>query len=451
MAGRKIFAGAKLRRIRNRLKQNQADFAVSLGISPSYLNLIERDQRPLTAQVLLRLHSEHHVDLAELSETDGGAAIEKLKEVVSDPLLAGEIPLMTELLEAAQVAPNVVGATVKLYGAYREVLKRLGELSHEIVLKGGASSEMPFETVRRWMQEAGSQFPALEALAEDIWFELSPKDDLMAGLRARLRAHSGIDVRIIPADILGSDRSHYDRHSQRLLISEMLSAEDRLFETAWLLARLQGFAVIESLLPKQFTNHEETKRLARHALNGVLALAILCPAAKFSTAATDLRYDVVHLARRFNVTAHNAMQRLATLPEGNLAMGFICVDASGTKIAQDGKLGFHVPSVGALCGQLPIYDHAEGARVAVLKTAEGKILVAVAVTHKQNAAALILSPENSERTIYGSMAATQSPRPFGPTCRLCNSKNCALRREPPATRPAALNESIRGASDYEPI
>ncbi len=57
MAENKIFAGPRVRRIRNGLSLTQTAMAEALGISPSYLNLIERNQRPLTVQLLLKLAS----------------------------------------------------------------------------------------------------------------------------------------------------------------------------------------------------------------------------------------------------------------------------------------------------------------------------------------------------------------------------------------------------------
>ena len=63
----KIFAGSRLRRLRLKLGFSQAAFAQNLGLSASYLNLMERDQRPLTAQVVLKLSSMDGVDVAELA------------------------------------------------------------------------------------------------------------------------------------------------------------------------------------------------------------------------------------------------------------------------------------------------------------------------------------------------------------------------------------------------
>src|SRR5690242_7786999 len=52
-SGKKLFVGPRFRRIRQQLGLSQTQIAEGLGISPSYINLIERNQRPVTAQILL--------------------------------------------------------------------------------------------------------------------------------------------------------------------------------------------------------------------------------------------------------------------------------------------------------------------------------------------------------------------------------------------------------------
>jgi XRE family transcriptional regulator, fatty acid utilization regulator len=105
MAERKIFAGPRVRRVRLNLGLTQTAMAEGLAISPSYLNLIERNQRPLTVQLLLRLSSVYKVDLDQL-QGEGGGVAGQLREVFADPLLAGEIPGDQELIEMAEGAPN---------------------------------------------------------------------------------------------------------------------------------------------------------------------------------------------------------------------------------------------------------------------------------------------------------------------------------------------------------
>ncbi|MDQ3560678.1 MAG: helix-turn-helix domain-containing protein, partial [Pseudomonadota bacterium] len=103
---RKIFAGARLKRLRQRLGRSQTRMAADLGLSASYLNLIERNQRPLTVQVLLKLSRVYGIDVTEISREEGQGAFEALKEVFSDPLLAGEIASPAELHDMAEAAPN---------------------------------------------------------------------------------------------------------------------------------------------------------------------------------------------------------------------------------------------------------------------------------------------------------------------------------------------------------
>jgi len=105
MAGQKIFAGPRIRRIRTARGLTQTAMAEGLGISPSYLNLIERNQRPLTVQLILRLAGVYHVDPEEL-QAEAGASVTALKEVFTDPLMAGELPGDQELIEVAEAAPN---------------------------------------------------------------------------------------------------------------------------------------------------------------------------------------------------------------------------------------------------------------------------------------------------------------------------------------------------------
>ena len=148
MTERKIFAGARLRRIRNSLKLTQTAMAQALEISPSYLNLIERNQRPLTVQLLLKLSSVYKVDLDELQGESGGSA-SQLREVFSDPLLAGEIPGEQELMEVAEAAPNAANGMIRLYRAYREQAARLSDLaellSHEGQAPALTGARMPLD------------------------------------------------------------------------------------------------------------------------------------------------------------------------------------------------------------------------------------------------------------------------------------------------------------------
>src|SRR5450432_1727469 len=75
-SGKKLFVGPRFRRIRQQLGLSQTQIAEGLGISPSYINLIERNQRPVTAQMLMRLAQTYDLDLRDLASADEVAQIE---------------------------------------------------------------------------------------------------------------------------------------------------------------------------------------------------------------------------------------------------------------------------------------------------------------------------------------------------------------------------------------
>ncbi len=424
----KIFAGTKLRRLRLKLGLSQAVFAESLGLSPSYLNLMERDQRPLTAQVVLKLSAMEGVDIAELATSEAAhAMLQPLREMVADPLLAGEVPPGNELSEALQTAPNFAAASLKLYSAYRELLKRLSDAARGL-------PPQPREASREeWLQQRGSE--DLESLAEDIHAEIVPKDDIFAGLKARLRALAGIDTRILPNTILGADRSRYDRHSQRLMISEDLNFNARINEASHLLARLEGKSLINSATAK-FSDRPDQQRSAKAAMLDQLSLAILAPRGRFQTAAQDLKYDLTTLSQRFSITPAQVMHRLAAL---NDDFAYLSIDPAGRVLNTVGKLPFHLTKDEPLCAQLPLFDHGAEFHFAAYENVVAIAIVGHILFMPRAEFAKSIHPQNAMR------------RPLGATCRLCDVQDCTKRSAASATRPAGLNDYIRGATEFEPV
>src|SRR3979490_3547122 len=82
----KLFVGPGFRRIRRQLGLSQTQMADELGVSPSYVNLIERNQRPVTAQILLTMAEAYDLDLRDLAAGDSERFFTELNEVFSDPL-----------------------------------------------------------------------------------------------------------------------------------------------------------------------------------------------------------------------------------------------------------------------------------------------------------------------------------------------------------------------------
>ena len=82
----KAWLGNKVRRLRRDQGLAQVEMARRLGISPSYLNLIEHNQRPLTLPLLLKLGQEFNVDLRSFSDNEDARLMAELTELLGEPL-----------------------------------------------------------------------------------------------------------------------------------------------------------------------------------------------------------------------------------------------------------------------------------------------------------------------------------------------------------------------------
>ncbi|RYY05932.1 MAG: XRE family transcriptional regulator, partial [Alphaproteobacteria bacterium] len=113
---RKLFLGGRLKRLRRDRGLTQTAMATGLGVSPSYLNHIERNQRPVTAQLLLRLTEAYDVDLRQFNQV-GEANQSRLAEAMADPVFAGATTPRHEFIQALEDAPAFADAFLRLYQA----------------------------------------------------------------------------------------------------------------------------------------------------------------------------------------------------------------------------------------------------------------------------------------------------------------------------------------------
>ena len=111
---RKLYLGPKLRVLRRELGLNQTQMAEELGVSPSYLNHLERNQRPLTAQMMLRLANTYDIDIRDFTASSQDGAASDLAEILSDALVRDIGIARDEVLEVAENYPGVSEAIGRL-------------------------------------------------------------------------------------------------------------------------------------------------------------------------------------------------------------------------------------------------------------------------------------------------------------------------------------------------
>jgi XRE family transcriptional regulator, fatty acid utilization regulator len=466
MPDQKIFAGPRIRRIRKERELTQTAMAEAIGISPSYLNLIERNQRPLTVQLILKLSAAFKIDPVELQGETGGA-VTALREVFADPLLAAELPGPEELIEVAEAAPNAASAMVKLYRAYRESQARLSDLS-VLMSKDGrpalTGARLPLEEVQEVLAARPNFFDNIEGEAEAFHDLIKPGEDLSSALKGWLKSQHGVSVRVLPAAVMPNWRRRYDRHSQRLFISERLSGPDQTREIAVEACLMRMQVAVAGEIQGLKLSSDEARRIARFEFGRYAAHALMMPYQTFLSAAQRAKYDIDVLRSRFNTSFEQAANRLTTLSR-NGASGvpffLLEIDHAGNRFRRAGAQGYPQSRFGGACPKLISHDaFAQPQRILTeaVEMPDGAEFLVIARTlegphgafnERPRRTALMLGCDIAfkDETVYG--ASLPPATPVGPACRLCERSGCLSRAEPPVTRPLGLDEMVSGLSAFD--
>ncbi len=466
----KLFIGPRFRRIRRQLALSQTQMAEELGVSPSYVNLIEHNQRPVTAQILLKMAEAYDIDLRDLAAADKDRFFIELNEVFSDPLFRQlELPKQ-ELRDLVELCPDAANAVQRLYRAYVEA--RRGESMAAARLAGRdetASFEAnPVERVRDLIEANRNHFPALEVAAERLRDELdAPSHELLRALSERLRERHGILVRTLPVDVMRDTLRRYVRHRRQLLLSELLDAAGCVFQVAFQLALAEAKPLIDEIIAASGEVDDPARRLYRISLANYFAAAVIMPYGRFQETAESLSYDMALLAHRFGAGFEQVCHRLTTLQRPNargIPFFMLRVDRAGNVSKRFSSGTFPFSKFGGTC---PLWNvHAtfetpdrlvtqivelpDGARYFSIAQTVHRAIAPYGQPRPRYAIGLGCELKYAARLVYSAGLSLEKAEatPIGVNCRLCERTNCGQRAEPPLTRPLMLDETIRGVSPF---
>lgn len=322
MSEQVILAGSALRRLRKRERLTQADMAGRLGISPSYLNLIERNRRGLSARVAMQLMREFAFDPASLEIDDSIGGTDGLVRRLSDERFADLALDREEIDEFLTTMPQLAAAFARTYDD-----------------AGGHTSGQPerlatLALVRSEIDRWRNHFADLDRLAEQLADEMRlSRADIGAALVERLRERHQLAVRILPRDVLPETLRRLDLHARQVQLTEMLPAEGRNFELAVQLAHLEFRDEVETLAAgAQLSGDTAAQSLFERHLYAYFAAAILMPYRRFLRACNATGYDLPVLERRFGVSFEQLAHRLTTLQrvgERGLPFFMVRIDRAG--------------------------------------------------------------------------------------------------------------------------
>lgn len=294
-----LLAGPSLRRLRKREGLTQAAMAASLGISPSYLNLIERNQRPLSARVLVQVIERFDFDPRSLREDEAIGGVDGLARRMADKRFADLAIDREELQEFLASAPQAAAAFARLY-----------DNSHPGTDKG----EDPIGDARRAVERWQNHFADLDSAAEELADELRlSRGDISTALIERLRERHRLSVRILPSDVMPGLVQRLDLHARQIQISEMLGGAARRFQIARQIAILEQREGIETIVEGANLSSPEARERFREHVTDYVAGALLMPYGRFLRACEQTQYDLAILQRRFSVSLDQLAQRLTTL------------------------------------------------------------------------------------------------------------------------------------------
>ena len=421
----KLYAGGRIRNIRLQHAYTQVDMARRIGISPSYLNQLENDQRPLTAAVLIELTRTFGLDPAYFSGEEERRTLSELSGLLPD------------------ISHDVL----------REVTTRHPDLAEAIVAlpKGlGAAAAQPYTAVRTFFQDNLNHFADLDEAAEQLAATARGRQARLTSLAAAFDRELGISVRFNQA--VDGPRSHLDPTTRELRLRAGLSEAQQCFEMAYHF----GLATQAARFDAHLAAHRDTSeqdspawRIGRHGLAQYFAAAVTMPYSEILEAARSTRYDIEVISSRFGTSFESTCQRLGTLQRPGAAavpFFFIRTDRAGNISKRQSTTSFPFAESGGTCPLWVVHrafdtPNRVTRQVSVMPDGSRYLWVArmvqgptsgFGVPRQENAVALGCDISHAEQLVYadGLDLSPRSATPIGPGCLTCPRTTCPQRAFP---------------------
>jgi hypothetical protein len=465
--------GNKVRKLRLRHGLTQVDLAGRLGISASYLNLIEHNQRAVTVPLLLKLGQLFEINLQDFAQGDQAHLLADLTEVFGDALFEGHEVKPADLQDLVATSAVVSRAVVALYRGYRRAQDDANTLAERVSDGGLLSSpeavHLPAEEITDFLQERMNFFSELEAAAEQLRErkDLDP-EDLHRSLARHLTESLGVEVRVVPAHASRGAVRRYDPESRRLFLSEMISASSRIFQLAHQIGLLTHREIFDDLMRDATLSTSNSEALCRVALANYFAGAVMMPYEPFLNEARSLRYDIELLQERFQASFEQTCHRLTNLnapTSKGVPFHLVRVDMAGNISKRFNGSGIHLARYGGACPRWNVHEAFTTPgliRTQVSRQPDGRTYFCIACSLRKGGGGYHVPPSrfvvglgceitHARELVYADGVDLENPRtivPIGPGCRLCERMDCRQRAFPPIRHRPDVDENVRGLSAY---
>jgi len=463
----KTFVGPRLRQLRKERAQSQVEVARALGVSASYVNLLENNQRSLSLTVLLRIAEVYGVDWRDLVHDDAPTTLADLKNALQDPVFGRELPDLQELRAALDHSPRLARTFLDLHRAYRALTEQL-----LLATEGGdAGAYQSAETVvHDLFRHHRNHFETLEeaAAAFRAGEDIAP-DEVYAHLKRRLGRRFGIEVIPTPVRELPHTLRTYDEAAKRIRLSDAMDYPNKVFQLAHVAGLLEHRAAIDGIIAAGGLEGEREQARCRVELANYFAAAFLMPYEAFLAEAEDSAYDIDHLAARFGVSFEQACHRLTTLQRDGaqgVPLFFVRIDRAGNVTKRFNATSFNLAQYGGACPRWDIHQSfampgrilpqfvelPDGAQFfTISRTVDRPALDRHSHDHRL-AVTLGCAIEHAPKLIYAQGYQLGDPglaTPIGINCRLCPRQHCPQRAQQPLHLDLPIDERRRGHTRFE--
>ncbi|MCA1661040.1 MAG: short-chain fatty acyl-CoA regulator family protein [Novosphingobium sp.] len=455
MAEQSVFAGPSVRRIRRREGLTQAAMAAALGISASYLNLIERNQRPLSARLMLLMAQRFDFDPRTLGSHDEIGGVDGLRRRLGDELFADLGIDREEVVEWLNAAPQAALAFARLYDTAGS--------------RPGSDPTDATLLARREIERWRNHFADLDAAAEELADELRLSEgEIGAAMSERLRRRHQLSVRILPVEVMPDHLRRLDLHARQLQLAEMLDPASRTFEIAVQLAQLEQREAIRALVEGANLADRAAQRLFQRHLYAYFAAALIMPYGRFLRACEATGYDLPVLQRRFGVGFEQLAHRLTTLQrvgQRGLPFFMLRIDRAGQVSKRfagaSGALFLESAETCPLWNLHAAFEHAGRLLSDRVALEDGTSWFTLARTVQGSGAIRGGQGEfvvglGLDAALAGPLAAArgrslrgENATPIGPGCAQCHRIDCMQRSLPPRGAALRFDDRSRGLTPFD--
>lgn len=460
-AKRRIFAGERLKALRDERGLKQAEMASRLGISVSYLSQLEHDDRPLTPTLLEALARDFPVDWDDFADDTATRRFAALREAAADPMFAS--PLSAEqLTRISEQQPLLADQFIALHAAYRSAGERLQIVDEAMSSDNAGGSRLPWEQVRDWFHDAGNYVDSLDRAAEQLAADLN--GPTTEGMERYLRDKLGVSIEYQPLAGLRD----FDATMGHLVLDQAQPPESRRFQLAHQLVALALLDDILLVIEEARLRNAAARQLLFVGLANYAAGALLMPYARFREEARAVRHDIDQLRQTFGVSFEQACHRLSTLqrPGARGVPFFFCrVDMAGNITKRHSATRLQFARFGGACPLWIVHEAVaipDRVLVQLAETPDGVRYVSMAKglvkpsgrydrSPRRYAVALGCEAEHAREFVYADgldLASERAATRIGISCRLCPRADCDQRAFPPSDREIIVDPDKREVVPY---